>query len=69
MGMINSNTVYVVFNPKPIVQSLPGTPVIQYIPSGYYLVPYPLASDVIKFSGGYLECGFVLEALTNYNPN
>lgn len=69
MGMINSNTNYVVFTRRTIAEFIPGTPFIQVTPSGYHRVPYPLSTDEIKFSGTYLECDFILRALLDYNPN
>jgi hypothetical protein len=61
------NTVYVVYNSKPIVDFM-GTGMF-VTPSGFRIVPYPLASDEIKFVGTYLESNFILNALLDYNPN
>lgn len=69
MGMIDSNDIYVVFSPYPVIENIPGTPFMQFVPSGYHLAPYPLASDEIKFTGSFLECNFILKALLNFNPN
>ena len=67
MNKNTSNPVYVVYNPKPILllDGYVGT----VIPSGLRLVPYPLASDKIKFVGNYLECAFIYNALLDYNQN
>jgi|WetSurSiteA1Bulk_404760.scaffolds.fasta_scaffold17503_3 hypothetical protein len=61
------NTVYVVYNPKPIVDFMDTGMFVT--PSGFRLAPYPLSSDEIKFVGTYLECNIILNALLHYNPN
>lgn len=61
------NVVYVVYNPKALVDFMSTG--IFVIPSGLRLAPHPLATDDIKFSGTYLECNFILQALEDYNPN
>jgi hypothetical protein len=61
------NPVYVVYNPKPIVDFL-GTGMF-VTPSGLRLAAYPLASDEVKFIGSYFESNFIMTALLDYNPN
>lgn len=70
MGMIDSDTKYVVFVRRPVAEFIPGTPFIKVTSSGYHLVPYPLSTDKIIFSStSQLECEFILQALLDYNPN
>jgi len=67
MNKNTSNPVYVVYNPRTTLLSNDYGYTV--IPSGLRLVPYPLATDKIKFVGNYLECTLIYNALLYYNPN
>jgi hypothetical protein len=40
-----------------------------FVPTGYYLVPYPMRTDKIVFQGSPDACGFVLQGLNAFSLN
>lgn len=69
MSMKNDETLYVVFKkyPTDIVDDLLGVKIT--IPVGYYLVPFPVASDKIIYYGSMMKCSNVLRGLLSFSLN